>query len=89
MDNVKLFLGIGLLLIGLYIGVADFSPWMIPLLGMVYTAAYIQGKWYLWAELFRRRNSKFYQSLVITYLIQTGLVFVLYWLGRGVGYLLS
>ncbi len=83
MNFVKGLLGIGLLAIAIYIGFANFPLWNIPLLALLFTAAYIQGKWYLWSNLFQQQNRKLYQSLLVTYLIQTVVVFVFYLLGSG------
>jgi hypothetical protein len=86
---LKVALGIGLLAIALYTGFASFPLWIVPALGLPFTAGYIHGKWYLWQPLFRRRDSKFYQSLVITYLTQNVVVFILYLLGSGIGRLVG
>ena len=47
MNVVKGFLGIGLLAIAIYTGFAKLPLWSAPLLALLFTAAYIQGKWYL------------------------------------------
>jgi uncharacterized membrane protein YcjF (UPF0283 family) len=57
---------------------------MILLLGAIFTAAYIQDKWSLWRDLFQQRDRVFYQSLLITYLIQGVVVAVLYLLGHSI-----
>ncbi len=69
MNVVKGVFGVGPLAIAIYIGFAKFSLWSIPLLSLIFAAAYIQGKWYLWSDLFRQRSRKLYQSLLVTYLI--------------------
>lgn len=89
MNAVKGFLGIGLLAIAIYTGFARFPLWSVPLLALLFTAAYIQGKWYLWRDLFQQQNRKLYQSLLVTYIIQTVVVFVFYLLGSGAARLLS
>lgn len=57
---IKGLLGIGLLASAIYIGFANFSLWRVPVLSLFFTAAYIQGKWYLWNKLFRQQNRKLY-----------------------------
>jgi hypothetical protein len=84
MNVVKGFLGIGLLAIAIYTGFAKLPLWSVPLLALLFTAAYIQGKWYLWSSLFQQQNRKLYQSLLVTYLIQTVVVGIFYLLGSGV-----
>ncbi len=86
---LKIAIGIGLLAIALYIGFAQFPLWSVPVLALPFTAAYIHGKWYLWRSLFERRDAKFYQSLVVTYLIQNVVVFIFYLLGSGIGRLVG
>ncbi len=89
MNVVKGFLGIGLLAIAVYAGFAKFPLWRVPLLALLFTAAYIQGKWYLWRDLFEQRSRKLYQSLLVTYLIQAVVVFIFYLLGSGAARLLG
>ena len=89
MQYIKPLLGLGLVALALYTGFVGISPWMILLLGVIFTAAYIQDKWFLWRDLFQRRDRVFYQSLLITYLIQFVVVAVLYVLGRSIGRLMG
>ncbi|MBD2036346.1 hypothetical protein H6F86_03490 [Phormidium sp. FACHB-592] len=89
MQYIKPLLGIGLIAIALYVGFVGISPWIILLVGIVFTAAYIQDKWFLWHDLFQRRDRAFYQSLLITYLIQVVVVAILYLLGLGIGRLIG
>jgi hypothetical protein len=49
----------------------------------------IQGKWYLWNKLFQQQNRKLYQSLLITYLMQTVVVFIFDLIGSGVARLFA
>lgn len=83
MNFIKGLLGIGLLASATYMGFANFPLWSVPALSLLFTAAYIQGKWYLWNRLFRQQNRKLYQSLLVTYLIQTVVVFIFYLIGSG------
>ena len=89
MNFIKGLLGVGLLASAIYMGFANFLLWSVPVLSLFFTAAYIQGKWYLWNRLFQQQNRKLYQSILVTYLIQTVLVFVFYLLGSGVARLFS
>ncbi|MBW4691954.1 MAG: hypothetical protein KME27_09310 [Lyngbya sp. HA4199-MV5] len=84
MNVIKGLLGLGLLAIAIYTGFAKFPLWSVPLLALLFTAAYIQGKWYLWSDLFQQRSFKLYQSLLITYFIQMVVVGIFYLLGSGV-----
>ena len=84
MQYIKPLLGLGLVVIAFYVGFVGISLWMILLVGVVFTAAYIQDKWFLWRDLFQRRDRVFYQSLLITYLIQVVVVAILYLLGRSI-----
>jgi hypothetical protein len=81
MNQLKILLSVGLLASSLYAGFVNAPHWIIPLLAIPFTVAYIQGKWYLWKDLFRRRSLKLYRSLLVTYLIQVIVVFVFYLLG--------
>ncbi len=81
--RAKGLLGIGLLALPIYLGFTQALLWNIPLVALLFTAAYIQSKWYLWRNLFQQRQLKLYQSLLITYLIQTVVVLIFYLLGSG------
>lgn len=71
-------------------GFVQVAQWIVLLLGALFTAAYINGKWaVIWKDLFKQRDRKFYQSLGATYVVETILVFALYWLGRGVSELIA
>lgn len=63
--------------------------WVVLLLGALFTVAYIAGKWNIWRAVFRTRDRKSYQSLAATYVVETIIVFSLYWLGRGVSDLIG
>ncbi|MBW4475196.1 MAG: hypothetical protein KME45_33190 [Stenomitos rutilans HA7619-LM2] len=89
MNAIKGLLGLGLLAIVVYAGFAKLPLWSVPLLALLFTAAYIQGKWYLWSDLFQQRTFKLYQSLLATYLIQVVVVCIFYLLGSGVARLLN
>ncbi|PSB30022.1 hypothetical protein [Stenomitos frigidus] len=56
----------------------------VPLLALLFTAAYIQGKWSLWSDLFRQQSRKLYPSLLITYLMQMVVVGIFSLLSSGV-----
>lgn len=86
---LKGILSIGLLAIAIYAGFAKFSLGFILLIGIAFTAAYIQGKWYLWKNVFQSGGRKLYQSLLTTYLIQLGVVAVFYLLGSGIARLFN
>jgi hypothetical protein len=85
MTTLKPLLGLGLLGIAIYLGFTSQPLWVVPVLAIVFTAAYIQGKWYVWKPLFQTMNAKFFSSLLITYLIQVVIVLVFYLLGSGAG----
>ncbi len=89
MQSIKLLLGLGLLAIALYTGFAGIPLWLIPLVGVLFTAAYLQGKWSLWRGLFQRRDRTFYQSLLITYAMQVVVVALFYLIGSGVARLVG
>ena len=89
MKALKPIFGLALVVIIILVGFAKASQWLILPLGVLFTAAYINGKWYAWKTLFKQRGNKFYTSLATTYIIETILVFVLYWMGRGVANLLN
>jgi hypothetical protein len=81
---LKGLLGLGLLAIAIYIGFAKLPLWSPLLLGLLFTAAYIQGKWYLWRDLFEQKSTKLVSSLLSTYVIQVILVGIFYLLGSGI-----
>jgi len=82
-------IGFLLALAAIATGFIQVAQWIVLVIGALFTAAYISGKWtVIWQALFENRDRKFYQSLGATYVIETILVFALYWLGRGVSDLL-
>lgn len=81
---VGFFLVVATILVG-FSGVAQ---WIVLLLGALFTAAYINGKWAVWKALFEEKGRKLYESLGATYVVETIIVFALYWLGRGTAGLL-
>jgi uncharacterized membrane protein len=85
MTALKPLLGLGLLGIAIYLGFTGQPLWVVPVLAIVFTAGYIQGKWYVWKPLFQTINAKLFSSLLITYLTQTVVVLVFYLLGSGAG----
>ena len=88
MSILKPILGLALVVLTILVGFSGAAQIWVLVLGALFTAAYINGKWMIWRDLFERRDRKFYQSLLATYAIETLLVFALYWLGRGVAGLL-
>ena len=80
---------IGLLALALYAGFAQFPLWCVLLIGILFAIAYIQGKWYLWSDVFQAGGRRLYQSLFVTYLIQLVVVTIFYLLGSGVARLLQ
>ncbi|MEM6451888.1 MAG: hypothetical protein AAF703_16425 [Cyanobacteria bacterium P01_D01_bin.105] len=79
-------------------GFIHIAQWIVLVLGALFTAAYIGGKWTIWQDVFAKRDSpkeerlrqrKAYQSLAATYVVETIIVFSLYWLGRGVSGLIG
>lgn len=83
----KELLGIGLLALSIYTGFSKAPWWSIPLLALLFTAAYIQSKWYLWSALFQQQHLNLFHSFLITYLIQALVVSILYSIGRGMALL--
>ena len=89
-------LGFCLLIAAIACGFRQFPQWTVLLLGVLFTAAYINNKWSVWKELVQRdlsdnrrfRLRNFFQALGATYFIETTIVFAFYWLGRGVSGLL-
>lgn len=67
-----------------YSGYVGLSLWFIPLLGLLFCAGYIHGKWYLWQPMFQTRNSRFWSSLVVTWLIQCVVVLAIYLIAAGI-----
>lgn len=86
---VRGLLSIGLLAIAVYAGFAPLPLWSILVIGVLFAIAYIQGKWYLWDEVFQTGGRKLYQSLLVTYLIQLVVVAIFYLLGSGVARLFN
>lgn len=83
-QSLKGLFGIGLLIIALYAGFVQLPLWSILLIGILFTIGCIQGKWYLWKDVFQTAGSRLYPSLITTYLIQVVVVAVFYLLGSGV-----
>jgi hypothetical protein len=90
MDNspntsvIKGILSLSLMVIALAIGFCKFPLWSVLLVAIPFTAAYIQGKWYLWGDIFRQRTAKLYSLLLTTYGIQVVVVGVFYLIGSGI-----
>lgn len=84
MKIINPLIGFALVAIAILTGFVSVGQWIVLLLGAGFTTAYINGKWTVWRSLFQSGGSKFYQSLGATYVIETIIVFSLYWLGRGV-----
>lgn len=81
--------GFLLVILAIATGFIQVAQWSVLAIGALFTAAYISGKWGLWQDLIANRDRKFYQSLGATYVVETIIVFALYWLGRGVAGLLA
>jgi hypothetical protein len=95
MKKLMPILGVLLVFVVIWAGFSQSDQWLVLPLGGLFTAAYISGKWALWKDLFNRpeggaasQKLKLFQSLLATYVVETLLVFALYWLGRGVSDLL-
>lgn len=86
---LKRILSLGLLAIAIYAGFAKFSLGSILFISIPFTIAYIQGKWYLWKDVFQSGGRKLYQSLLTTYLIQLGAIAIFYLLGSGIARLFN
>ncbi|MEL6161572.1 MAG: hypothetical protein AAFQ40_07550 [Cyanobacteria bacterium J06623_5] len=86
---IRPLIGLALVVVTILIGFAEARQWVVLLLGVLFTVAYIDGKWTtVWQEHFQRWDRKFYQSLLATYVVETIIVLSLYWLGRGTAGLL-
>lgn len=82
MSKLKPLAAIALVIITVLFGFFGITQWIVLLLSLLFTAAYVESKWAVWKPLVQRRNAKFYQSLLATYVVETILVFALYWSGR-------
>mgnify|MGYP001798062015 CR=1 FL=1 len=88
MNLLKPLIGLALVVATILIVFAGGAQWLVLLFGALFTLAYINGKWGVWRSLFQNRDRRFYQSLGATYVVETIIVFSLYWLGRGTAGLL-
>jgi hypothetical protein len=86
---LKAIFSIGLLAIAICAGYAKFPLWSIFVIAVPFTIAYIQGKWYLWDELFGQGGRRLYQALLQTYLVQLVVVSIFYLLGSGFARILN
>ena len=89
MKIVGPILGFALVVCTIAAGFFVVTQWIVLAIGALFTAAYVSGKWVIWQAVFQRRDRKSYQSLAATYVVETIIVFALYWLGRGVSGLLG
>lgn len=91
MSNPRLVLSLALVFVILLVGFIKSSQWLILPLGIVFSAAYIHGRWHTWERLFQQEKlrSDLYASLATTYVMETILVYFLYWSGRGVANILN
>lgn len=81
-------IGLALVVTTILIGFSGITQWIVLLMGALFTAAYVNGKWTVWRALFEEKGRKLYESLGATYVVETIIVFALYWLGRGTAGLL-
>lgn len=82
---MKILFSLILLVTALFCGFNKFPLWCIPLLAVPFTMGYIHGKWLLWQPLLQHRGKRFYQSLIVTYVIQCVVVLIVYLIGSGIG----
>ncbi|NJM98901.1 MAG: hypothetical protein HC800_18660 [Phormidesmis sp. RL_2_1] len=97
MKSLKPLIGFALVVAVIMVGFVEVSQWLVFVFGVLFTAAYINGKWPIWADLFGQHDGvattpidyrKLFQCLLATYAVETIIVFALYWLGRGTAGLL-
>lgn len=81
-------IGLALVVATILVGFSGITQWIVLLFGAMFTAAYVNGKWVVWKALFEEKGRKLYESLGATYVVETLIVFALYWLGRGTAGLL-
>jgi hypothetical protein len=81
---MKILFSLILLATALFCGFKAVPLWCIPLLAIPFTMGYIHGKWLLWQPLLQNRGKRFYQNLIVTYVIQCVVVLLIYLIGSGV-----
>lgn len=86
---LRILLALLLLGLALYSGYVQWPLTSILWIGLVFTVAYIQDKWYLWKPMFRAINLRFWRSLMATWVMQCIVVSLFYLIGAGVGRLMS
>jgi hypothetical protein len=86
---MKILFSLILLVTALWCGFKAVPLWCIPLLAVPFMAGYIHGKWSLWQPLLQNRGKRLYQSLIVTYVIQCFVVFIIYLIGSGIGRLVG
>lgn len=80
-----LFTSISLLLLALYAGFSHKVYWSIGIVSFVFTVAYIHSKRSLWIEVYRKEKlPATLVNIVKTYIPQTIVVTILYFIGYGV-----
>ncbi len=81
---LRLVTGLCLLLSVLYAGAIARSPWIVLPLALIFTIAYVVGRWPAWSSAVKTQPlAKILSHLLITFATQAVLVFVLYLIGRG------
>lgn len=83
---IRIALGILLIALPVYSGWNKLSLFFLPLLAVVFCAAYVRDKARLWSSLFEKPlDFKWLKPLAFTYFTQLIVVAVLFFLGRGFG----
>ena len=78
--------GLALLIGAILFGYFHRSPWSIVLMGVVFTAGYVAGKWPLWKAMTLEHGIVYsIVKLPPAFLVQVILVSVLYIIGYGLG----
>ena len=81
---MKILFSLILLATALFCGFEAVTLWCIPLLALPFMAGYIRGKWSVWQPRLQNRGKRLYQHLIVTYVIQCGLVLTIYLIGSGI-----
>ncbi|MFV0277459.1 MAG: SMI1/KNR4 family protein [Parahaliea sp.] len=87
---LRLVIGLFVLLGGGWLGYGQRSPWLVPWLGLAYTALYIAGKWHVWKHLWHGGGAGgWLRALAATYPVQLVLAALVYLVGLGLGRLFT
>ncbi len=86
--NIKVIFGIALLMGAIISGYMKASFFVVSLIALLFTFAYIHGKWHLWREMLPQ-FPKLLSAFFATYTVQLIMVYLFHGIGQGIAAVLG